>query len=101
WRLRAEANGSDGTGLVRLENRATWISAALLMLLCAYVVVTSVAGLVLRIEPQRSWLGIAVSAAAVIVMPGLAARKRSVNETIQSPALRADVAESSTCAYLA
>jgi divalent metal cation (Fe/Co/Zn/Cd) transporter len=34
-------------------------------------------------------------------MPLLAARKRAANQTIQSSALRADIAESATCAYLA
>ena len=84
-----------------MEKRAVWISAVLLMLLCAYVALTSAAGLVLRVEPERSWLGVAVSAAAVLVMPWLAARKRAANRTILSAALRADIAESATCAYLA
>jgi divalent metal cation (Fe/Co/Zn/Cd) transporter len=101
WRLRAEANASDGSRVARFERRAAWVSAALLILLCAYVVVTSIVGLALRVEPERSWLGITVAAAALLVMPWLAVRKRSVNKTIQSAALRADVAESLTCAYLA
>jgi len=33
--------------------------------------------------------------------PWLANRKRAANQTIQSPALRPDIAESATCAYLA
>jgi divalent metal cation (Fe/Co/Zn/Cd) transporter len=57
--------------------------------------------LLLRIEPSRSWLGIVVAASAVILMPWLARRKRTVNRALQSPALRADIAESVTCAYLA
>ena len=63
--------------------------------------VTSVAGLALRVAPERSWLGVAVCAAAVVLMPGLALRKRAVNRDIGSAALRADIAESVTCAYLA
>lgn len=101
WRLRVEAAGGDGARIDIVEKRAVQISAALLILLCAYVALTSAAGLVLHIEPQRSWLGVAVSAAALIVMPWLAARKRAANQTIQSSALRADIAESVTCAYLA
>src|SRR6202030_4266649 len=72
WRLQIEAVGGDEARVDRVEKRAEWISAALLMLLCAYV-----------------------------VMPWLAARKRAANQTILSPALRADIAESITCAYLA
>ena len=101
WRLRVEARGGDDGRVDAVEKRAIWISAALLMLLCAYVALTSVAGLLLRIQPERSWLGIAVSAAALIVMPWLARLKGRANRTIDSPALRADIAESATCAYLA
>jgi divalent metal cation (Fe/Co/Zn/Cd) transporter len=101
WRLRVESNGGDESRVDAVESRATWISAGLLVVLCAYVLLTSVAGLVLRIEPERSWLGIVVSGAAILVMPWLAARKRAANARIQSPALRADIAESVTCAYLA
>jgi cation efflux family protein len=101
WRLRVEGAGGVDTRIDAVERRATWVSAVLLILLCVYVAVSSAAGLILRIQPGRSWLGIAVAAAAVLAMPWLAARKRAANETIQSPALRADIAESVTCAYLA
>jgi divalent metal cation (Fe/Co/Zn/Cd) transporter len=101
WRLRVEAVGGDDARVDSVEKRAIWISTVLLVLLCAYVALTSIAGFVLRIEPERSWLGVAVSAAAVVVMPWLASRKRAANQVIQSPALRADIAESATCAYLA
>ena len=94
-RLRAD---SDGAGV---ERAATRVSAALLVLLCAYLVLSSVAGLALRVEPQSSWIGVVVTAAALVFMPWLALRKRKVNDVLQSPALRADIAESVTCAYLA
>ena len=94
-RLRAD---SDGAGV---ERAATRVSAALLVLLCAYVVLSSVAGLALCVEPGSSWIGVAVTAAALVFMPWLALRKRKVNDVLQSPALRADIAESVTCAYLA
>ena len=101
WRLRVEAAGGNDARVDSVEKRATWISAVLLILLCGYVSLTSLAGLLLGIQPERSWLGIVVSAAAVVVMPWLAVRKRAANQTIQSAALRADIAESVTCAYLA
>jgi divalent metal cation (Fe/Co/Zn/Cd) transporter len=101
WRLRVEARGGDDSRVDAVERRAIWVSAALLVLLCAYVAITSIASLMLRIEPERSWLGLAVSAAAALAMPWLASRKRKVNEAIQSPALRADIAESACCGYLA
>jgi len=46
-------------------------------------------------------LGVAVSAIAVVVMPLLAWRKRRVNAILDSAALRADIAETLTCAYMA
>lgn len=101
WRLRVEAGAGDATRVDVVERRAVGISAVLLIILCAYVAVTSVAGLLLRIEPGPSPVGLAVSAVAVVAMLWLAARKRNVNATLASGALRADIAESVTCAYLA
>jgi divalent metal cation (Fe/Co/Zn/Cd) transporter len=85
----------------RVERSATRLSAVLLLLLCIYLLGTTIAGLVSRPEPRQSWAGLAISAAAVIVMPLLAWRKRVANRTIQSSALRADIAETITCAYMA
>lgn len=101
WRLRAEQRGEEVRAVDAVERKAVRISAALLILLCLYIPLTATAGLIFRVEPERSWLGLAVAAAAVVVMPLLAARKRLANKTIQSAALRADIAESITCAYLA
>ena len=83
------------------EAVATRISAVLLIALCAYVVLFSLAGLVLRVMPESSLLGVAVSAVAVVVMPVLAQAKRRVNRVLESPSLRADIAESITCAFMA
>jgi divalent metal cation (Fe/Co/Zn/Cd) transporter len=101
WRLRTEASGGDVKRLEAVEQRAVWVSAVLLIVLCLYVLVSAGAGLILRVEPRESWLGIAISAAAVVVMPLLAWRKRLANRAIDSSALRADIAETVTCAYLA
>ena len=93
WRLRVEAIGGDDRRVDAVERKATRVSAVLLILLCAYVVLSSAAGLLFRVEPGRSWVGIAVAAVAVVVMPWLAYRKRAVNETLRSSALRADIAD--------
>ena len=85
----------------RLEASATRISAVLLVLLCVYVVVTSLTGLLLRVEPGASVVGIAVSVVALVAMPLLARAKRRVSAVLQSPSLRADIAETVSCAYLA
>ena len=83
------------------EEISTRISAVLLVLLCVYVVLFSIGGLVLRFMPEGSILGIAVSAVAIVAMPLLAGAKRRVNRVLESPSLRADIAESISCAYLA
>jgi divalent metal cation (Fe/Co/Zn/Cd) transporter len=101
WRLWIEERGGDAARIDAVERRAVRIAAVLLVLLCAYVALTSAAGLVVRVQPERSWLGLGVSAVALVAMPWLAARKRGVNQTLQSSALRADIAESASCAFLA
>jgi divalent metal cation (Fe/Co/Zn/Cd) transporter len=101
WRLRVEAGGGDGDAVERAERRASWIAAVLLVLLCLYVLGSSIYGLVSRTTPQSSPLGIAVSAAAVLVMPWLGLKKRSLAREIESDALEDDAAESITCAYMA
>lgn len=101
WRLSSEARGATPTRMEAVERRATRISAVLLVLLCAYLVIVGIAGLVARLQPEGSALGVGVAAAAVLVMPLLAWRKRRANLVIGSAALRADIAETITCAYLA
>jgi divalent metal cation (Fe/Co/Zn/Cd) transporter len=101
WRLSSEARGSDTSRTEGVERRATRISAVLLVLLCAYLVLVGVVGLIASLHPDASALGVAVSAAAVVAMPVLAWRKRLANVSIRSPALRADIAETMTCAYMA
>ena len=101
WRLAAEARGSGTDRIEGAERRATWISAVLLVLLSLYLVLVGLIGLLAKVQPEGSALGVGVAAVAVVVMPILAWRKRRANLTIGSPALRADIAESITCAYMA
>lgn len=83
------------------EAEATRISAVLLVLLCMYVLITSAVGLLLGVAPGASLAGMLIAAVAVATMPLLARAKRRVNDVLQSPSLRADIAESISCAYLA
>lgn len=101
WRLSVESRGAAIARVERLEVSTTRISAALLLLLCAFVVVTSVAGLVSGFKPAGSVLGLAVAAVAVVAMPVLALAKTRANRLIASASLRADIAETITCAYMA
>jgi hypothetical protein len=67
WRLSSEGRGSPR--MEAIERRATLISAALLVLLTAYLVVVGLGGLIARLHPSGSALGVVVSAAAVLAMP--------------------------------
>jgi divalent metal cation (Fe/Co/Zn/Cd) transporter len=100
-RLSVESAGESADAVERLEGRTTRVSAILLVALSAYVVVSSIAGIALRVVPAGSVVGLAVSAAAIVAMPLLARAKRRVNRVIDSPSLRADIAETISCAYLA
>lgn len=101
WRLTAEGRTEDLERVKRVEQRAAWLAAVLLLFLASYLVVSSMVGLVLRFEPQNSWPGLFVTALAVVVMPALGWRKRVVAGKLNSAALRADAVESLACAYLA
>ena len=101
WRMSVEAGGAGIARADRVERRATIAAAVLLVLLCAYLVISSIGGLLLGIRPEGSVLGIVVAAVAVIGMPLLAWAKGRVNRRLQSAALRADIAETVTCAYMA
>ena len=101
WRLGAEARATDPEWVEAVERRALGASAVLLGLLFLYVLVTAALGVIGQVPPEHSWVGLAVSLAALVAMPVLAWRKRVANRIIGSAALRADIAESATCAYLA
>jgi len=101
WRLSAEAKGAGTERVERLELLTARISAALLILLCLFVAISSVAGLAAGFKPSDSPLGLAVAAVAVVAMPLLALAKARANRSIGSASLRADIAETVTCAYLA
>ena len=101
WRLQYELSGRSSERVERAESTATKISAALLVLLCAYLVFFGIAGVVTRTKPEGSVVGVAIALAAVIVMPLLGLAKGRANRVIGSAALRADIAETATCAYMA
>jgi divalent metal cation (Fe/Co/Zn/Cd) transporter len=101
WRLRVEARGNDTEKIERAERQAAGVVGVSLALLCLYVLVTALYGLLTRAKPESSPAGIAIAAAAVLVMPWLAVTKRRMAAHLHSGALRADAASSMTCAYMA
>ena len=78
---------------------------SLVELLSATVVVLqwaiAVASFVLRARPETSRAGIAITIAALVAMPVLAALKRREAQRSGNAALAADAVQSATCAYLA
>lgn len=83
------------------DRRAARISAVLLFVLAAVVVAISVGSYILRVEPDRTFAGIAITATALIAMPILARLKRREAARTGNKALAADAVQSATCAYIA
>jgi divalent metal cation (Fe/Co/Zn/Cd) transporter len=101
WRLRLESQQKNSSQGMDAEHKATWGVAISLGLLCVYVLVTAVYGLLTRSKPEISILGIGISSAAVLIMPLLAISKRRISNQIHSDALAGDAVNSITCAYMA
>ncbi len=101
WRLSVEVRGEETGHIERAEQRAAWVVAFSLALLCVYVLATAAYGLITRSRPESSLAGVAVSIAALIVMPVLGITKRRIASRIDSSALRGDAASSFTCGYMA
>jgi divalent metal cation (Fe/Co/Zn/Cd) transporter len=56
---------------------------------------------VLRVKPESSGIGMGITIAALLAMPGLAWLKRREARRSGNQALAADAVQSATCAYLA
>jgi divalent metal cation (Fe/Co/Zn/Cd) transporter len=67
----------------------------------AYIVVSAAWSLITRNHPSQSLLGIAIAAAALVVMPGLWRWRLGLAERLGSPALKGDAAESAICWWMA
>jgi divalent metal cation (Fe/Co/Zn/Cd) transporter len=83
------------------QPRAARFCGSLLYGLAGVVSAVALTGLFWRIEADRSRLGIAITGAALLLMPLLARKKRAVAGQTGNKALRADAVQSATCAYLA
>ncbi len=99
WRLMAEVRLGSAfpAGVEHLAHR---LAGALLMLLAAYVTVAAGISLYRHQGQDFSYLGAAVTAAAIAIMFPLARSKRVIADRIGSRALRADAVESLACGYL-
>jgi len=83
------------------ERQAARISGALLFALAVVVVAIAVASYVLHVEPEKTWSGMGITAAALLAMPVLARMKRREGVRTGNRALAADAVQSATCAYIA
>jgi divalent metal cation (Fe/Co/Zn/Cd) transporter len=101
WRFIVESRVGDLNSVERVERRATRVVAITLGLLCAYVLISSVYGLLTHTKPEISISGIGVSAAALVIMPFLGLSKRHISKRINSAALAGDAINSISCAYMA
>ena len=101
WRLIVEVRDGDTVTVERAEQSATWIVGIALALLCVYVLGSAIYGFVTHSQPESSPVGIGISAAAALVMPGLWLAKRNLAKRLDSPALQGDAASSLTCGYMA
>jgi divalent metal cation (Fe/Co/Zn/Cd) transporter len=101
WRLRAEFGAAMPARIEASERRAGRAVGVALFVLAGYTVLQSAVALLLRIEAERSLVGIGLALTAVVGMPILARIKRNVATRIGSVALRGDAACSTACAYMA
>lgn len=92
WQLR-------GTVSQERETRALRLIGGTFFALAAYLIIESVTDLVSQHRPGQSPAGIAVTGAALVIMPLLALAKRRTGQQLGNQALIADAAESAFCAF--
>jgi divalent metal cation (Fe/Co/Zn/Cd) transporter len=80
---------------------AARLAGGLLFLLASVVALLAAFAAHARLVPDRSYLGIAITLGALLVMPVLAILKRRQANATHNRALAADAVQSATCAYLA
>jgi divalent metal cation (Fe/Co/Zn/Cd) transporter len=91
WQLR-------GDGLER-ETRAVRLIGVTFFALAAYLTAQSIRDLAGHARPGQSVPGLAVAAAALLVMPALAIAKRRTGQALGNRTLIADSAETAFCAF--
>jgi len=79
------------------ETRAVRLIGVTFFALAAYLAAESIHDLVSGARPGQSVAGLAVTAAALLVMPGLAVAKRRTGQALGSRTLVADSAETCGC----
>lgn len=96
WRLHLDAPERRE----RAEQVALKIVGVSFVLLAAYIGFDATKSLITHEPPEHSYIGIAIAALSLIVMPLLARAKRKVAANINSRAMHADSRQTDLCAYL-
>lgn len=89
WQLRGEGR----------QTRAVRLIGVTFFALAAYLAVEGIRDLAGQTRPEHSVPGLAVAAAALVVMPGLAVAKRRTGQALGNRTLIADSAETAFCAF--
>ena len=92
WQLR-------GTASEERETQALRLIGGTFFALAAYLTIESIIDLISQQRPGQSPAGIAVTGAALVIMPLLALAKRRTGQQLGNQALIADAAESAFCAF--
>ncbi len=92
WRLGARSAAR--------ERRALQLVGWSFVLLAAWITLDAGRGLLLRLTPESSPVGIGLAAVSLVAMPLLARAKRRAAGALGSGALRADARQTDFCAYL-
>jgi divalent metal cation (Fe/Co/Zn/Cd) transporter len=93
WQLRGEVTAQDR------QTRAVQLISVTFFALAAYLTVDSIRDLATGAQPRQSIPGLAVTAAALIVMPALAIAKHRTGKALGNRTLIADSAETAFCAF--
>jgi divalent metal cation (Fe/Co/Zn/Cd) transporter len=88
WRFRRERSGRHGGESV--ERRAARGVGAILILVGLYVAVSAIVALAGHSSPSRSPVGLALTAASLLLLPVLARAKLRLARALSSPGLRGD-----------
>ena len=97
WRLRADA---DPLRREQAEHRSLRIIGLSFLGLALYVGVDAVQALAGGAAPDRSWIGVIIASASLVVMPVLARAKKAVGLRLGSGALVAEAKQTLICTYL-
>jgi divalent metal cation (Fe/Co/Zn/Cd) transporter len=95
-RTEDEERGS----LTRGERTASRLVGSALYVLIAYIVVAAAAGLLLRLRPEASPVGLGLTLVSIPIMYLLLRWRLNLADRLGSPALRGDAACSVVCLYM-